>query len=184
MSRCDMVLPMLPRPIQPMVVVFIVNSLSSSKVEENAGNGNYHLVIVSKRSVSIFGGQVALRGFLLLHTATGVLHSRAVHTLSFEEVEVHFTEAICEDQAEELRIFKPIVFLCKELAAAILIRPAGAEDIRHAGCDRGCLVFEEGLFDGQIDPTKGLDIPLRRTLGRRVGRPELVLVGVHRKVGL
>jgi len=67
---------------------------------------------------------------------------------------------------------------------AELVRPAGTEDIGHGYRHGGGIVFQEGLFYGQIDPVEGFDIPLRRGLGAGVWRSELVGIRVDRQLGL
>ncbi len=114
------------------------------------------------------------------YAATGILHAGAVHALAFEEIEVHFAKAIREDDADKLRVFKPVIFLREERTGAILIGPAGAEDVGHADGQGTCLVLEEGLLYSQVETVVGLDIALRRTLRRRVWWPELVGTEVYR----
>src|ERR1700749_1605058 len=84
---------------------------------------------------------------LLLHRRAGVLHARIVHVLTLEQVEVHFTKAVGKDDAEELRILEPVIFLAEVLAAAKLVGPPVAKDIRHTRGDAGSIVLEEGFLD-------------------------------------
>ena len=105
-------------------------------------------------------GAFATCEVFLLHAAAGVLHARAVHALAFEEVEVHFSEAVGEDDADKLRVFEPVIFLFEEVTGAILIGPAGTEDVGHADGQGACLVLEEGLFYGQVETVVGFDIAL------------------------
>ena len=119
-----------------------------------------------------------------MHSAAGVLHAGAVHALAFEDIEVHFAEPIGEDYADELRVFEPVIFLFEEVTGAILIGPPGAEDVGHADGQGACLVLEEGLLYSQVETVIGFDIALRRTLRRRVWRPELVGAEVYGQLGL
>lgn len=108
----------------------------------------------------IFSRALAASGILSLEALSGVSHSLRVHILAFEKIEVHFAEPVSEYDPHELRVFQAVVFLGEIGALAILVRPAGAEDIGHREGQGPGLVFQECLFDGYVEAVISLQVAL------------------------
>jgi len=120
----------------------------------------------------------------VLQALTRISHALSIHTLTFEQVQVHFSKPVVKHGPEQLRIFETIVFLREEGALAILFRPARTEDIAHAQRYGGGIVLQETFLDREVDTTERLDISLGRTLRSRSGRAELIGILVYRQLGL